>query len=460
MQTTSAVEPSQAKTSKPREKSSHGRKYGERDSHPIYLWNGILEPKHLKKLGPAFSLFVWLIDRTTKEHDGIGAVLGGKPLKAEEIGSSMGVYEQTIRRRLDRLESHGYIERTLTPYGYVVKVMKSCKFPKRAVSEVVQECPTSQDTGRAEVPDQVVQECPTCPGKTARPNKSKQLSKQGRKQKEVQPPAPQPGATDQTLTGFELTAPPEPAEPVETERRGDSRYTPFLKYAYEAFHGRYGVKPSWGPKDFAGLKNLLARSTASVEDIQRRFVNFLASTKQYVRDKGGSLAFFCSEFDSFIEGPREDFKPVTFDEQRRKNSDEAMDKLFEHYGVDPAKAVPTFPALLPAKTPALPERAGQAERLTERQALALVLRDNSALEDDPRLRVVPEKFQRERHQVIFYAMQRMRRDGLAITVDYLIAWLRERGELERAGGTGYIKGLAGDVPAGKVMATAGEGARA
>jgi hypothetical protein len=135
--------------------TDHGRKYGEKDSHPIYLWNGILEPKHLKRLGPGFSLFVWLVDRTTKEQDGIGDVLGGKPLKAQEIGKSMGVCEQTIRRRLDRLERHGYIERTLTPYGYVVRVKKSCKFPKRA-SEVVQECPTS-------------------PCKTARPNKSKQL---------------------------------------------------------------------------------------------------------------------------------------------------------------------------------------------------------------------------------------------------------------------------------------------
>jgi hypothetical protein len=151
--------------------------YGEKPSHPIYIWNGILEPRHLKRLGPAFSLFVWLIDKTTKEQDGIGAVLGGMPLKADEIGASMGVYEQTIRRRLDRLEQHGYIERTLTPHGYVVRVKKSCKFPKRS-QEVVQNCPTSQEAGSAKLPDLTVQESPTSPCKTARPNKSKQLSKQ------------------------------------------------------------------------------------------------------------------------------------------------------------------------------------------------------------------------------------------------------------------------------------------
>lgn len=129
-----------------------------------------------KKLGPAFSLFVWLIDRTTKEHEGVGAVLGGKPVKAEEIGISMGVCEKTILRRLDRLHRHGYIERTLTPHGYIIKVRKSCKFQKRSL-EVGQKCPTTQETGRTKVSDLVGQDCPTCPDKSVRPNQSKQLEK-------------------------------------------------------------------------------------------------------------------------------------------------------------------------------------------------------------------------------------------------------------------------------------------
>jgi hypothetical protein len=152
----------------------YGRRYGDKESHPIYIWNGILEPKHLKRLGSAFPLFVWLIDRTTKEHNGIGVVLGGKPLKAEEIAVSMGVYEQTIRRHLDRLEQHGYIERTLTPHGYTIRIRKSCKFTKRS-TVVVQDRPTTQGTRSARLPDLPMQECPTSPCKTARRNKSKQL---------------------------------------------------------------------------------------------------------------------------------------------------------------------------------------------------------------------------------------------------------------------------------------------
>lgn len=152
----------------------HGRKYGEKDSHPIYLWNGVLEPKHLKRLGPAFPLFVWFIDRTTQEQDGIGIVLGGKPVTAEEVAESMGVDERTTRRQMDRLEHHGYIERTLTPRGYTVRVMKSCKFPNHRVV-VGQECPTTGANGRTQMSGQVGQECPTTPDKNVRANKSKQL---------------------------------------------------------------------------------------------------------------------------------------------------------------------------------------------------------------------------------------------------------------------------------------------
>src|SRR5207247_741153 len=75
--------------------NEHGRKYGDRESHPIYIWNGVLESKHLKRIGPALPLYLWLIDRTTKEHQGVEDVLGGKPVPGEEIAKSMGMDERT-----------------------------------------------------------------------------------------------------------------------------------------------------------------------------------------------------------------------------------------------------------------------------------------------------------------------------------------------------------------------------
>ena len=58
---------------------NHGRKYGEKESHPFYVWNGVLEAKHRRRIGPAVWEFLWLLDCITKEKDGIGKVWNGKP---------------------------------------------------------------------------------------------------------------------------------------------------------------------------------------------------------------------------------------------------------------------------------------------------------------------------------------------------------------------------------------------
>ena len=111
------------------------RRYGEKRSYPIYVWNGLLERKHVKTIGPAIWLFLWLINAVTREIDGRGFVLGGAPINCANIGISLGLNEQTVRAHLDRLEEGVYIERIRTPRGYSVRVLNSAKFPgKRTIS--------------------------------------------------------------------------------------------------------------------------------------------------------------------------------------------------------------------------------------------------------------------------------------------------------------------------------------
>jgi DeoR-like helix-turn-helix domain len=148
--------------------TANGRKYGERQSYAIPVWNGILEARHRRRIGGALWEFLWCLDRITKEKEGVGIVLGGKPVISEEVAKGFGVCEQTVRRHFDRLEKQGYIERILTPYGYSIRVRNSLKFSSR---EVVQNCPTSAGRGSAKQPDLTVQNCTTSPCKTARPNK-------------------------------------------------------------------------------------------------------------------------------------------------------------------------------------------------------------------------------------------------------------------------------------------------
>ena len=78
--------------------------------------------------GKTLTAFLWCLDRITKEKDGIGIVLGGKPLTYAEMAESLGVSERSVRRNMDRLYFAGYIELIRTPRGQGIRVLNSCKF--------------------------------------------------------------------------------------------------------------------------------------------------------------------------------------------------------------------------------------------------------------------------------------------------------------------------------------------
>lgn len=112
------------------------RKYGDKPSRPIYVWNGILEPKHRKRIGPAIWLFLYFIDRTTKERQNKnnpgeieGWVYGKMPLTLERMAEETGIPERTISRYLVTLEGYEYIRTVRTPHGLIILVQKSSKWP-------------------------------------------------------------------------------------------------------------------------------------------------------------------------------------------------------------------------------------------------------------------------------------------------------------------------------------------
>ena len=113
----------------------HDRKYQGKKSHPLPLWNGILD--HCERIGPALWEFVWLLDKITREKDGKGIVLGGAPVKIERIARDLERSDHTVRRNLDRLQAGKYIERTRTPYGLTIRVRNSRKFGIWGKKEIV-----------------------------------------------------------------------------------------------------------------------------------------------------------------------------------------------------------------------------------------------------------------------------------------------------------------------------------
>lgn len=104
----------------------HGRRYGDKRSYPLPLWNGVLE--HRMRIGPALWVFLWLIDKVTSEDGGVGLVLGGQPIRLERLATDLEEAERSVTRHFKRLRAGGYIATQKTPYGIRVTLRNSCKF--------------------------------------------------------------------------------------------------------------------------------------------------------------------------------------------------------------------------------------------------------------------------------------------------------------------------------------------
>jgi len=99
----------------------------------IEIKNDLLEKKHIESMGIAVWMYMWCIDKMTSiSEDGIGKVLGGKPIRFKEIGDELGISIRTYQRWSAVLSEHGYINTLRTPYGVVISVNKAHKrFGKR-----------------------------------------------------------------------------------------------------------------------------------------------------------------------------------------------------------------------------------------------------------------------------------------------------------------------------------------
>lgn len=99
----------------------------------IEIKNNLLEKKHVAGMGQAVWLYMWLIDKMTSiDEEGIGKVLGGKPVKYEDVEAELGISQDTYTRWIDKLVKHPYIEAIRTPYGISYRVYKAYKhFGKR-----------------------------------------------------------------------------------------------------------------------------------------------------------------------------------------------------------------------------------------------------------------------------------------------------------------------------------------
>lgn len=94
----------------------------------IEIKNNLLDPKHIENMNVAVWLYMWAIDHMTSiDENGIGKVLGGKPIKYEEVGEELGISQRTYQRWMKILEDFGYINVVRAPYGSIITVNKAHK---------------------------------------------------------------------------------------------------------------------------------------------------------------------------------------------------------------------------------------------------------------------------------------------------------------------------------------------
>jgi hypothetical protein len=115
----------------------------------------------------------------------------------------------------------------------------------------------------------------------------------------------------------------------------DPRHKPFCDFAYEAFRMKYLQAPTWDGRHGNGLRAFLNRnSNITLDEWQRRYRNFLASTDAFYQQQKGSVLYFAANFDRFIDGPilekgTSNGKSESFDERRRRESEEAIRRVHQ-----------------------------------------------------------------------------------------------------------------------------------
>jgi hypothetical protein len=91
---------------------------------------------------------------------------------------------------------------------------------------------------------------------------------------------------------------------AKTAQPADPRFQLFVDFAYRSYEAKHAQKANWSEKHFNGLKGLLKRNqTLAVAELERRWRHYSGSTEPFTANQGDSLAYFCSKFDSFIDGP-------------------------------------------------------------------------------------------------------------------------------------------------------------
>lgn len=224
-----------------------------------------------RRLGDALWLYLFYIDRTTKEYyeDGttIGRVFGGVPRPDSDAASALGVCHKTINRWRARLELEGFIRAAQTGRGSIIEVVNSKKWSWKKKAD------------RTRKSEQMGLESPSRPDRRV--------------------------LADRTKESFPYI------DPTETVQGQNKIYATDAaaarEFAVESYRSRFNEAPNWFARDFSQLDALFRRKGLTLDGFKKRWTDYLKSDCDFYKGQGHSLRFFCSNaFDALRDGPRND----------------------------------------------------------------------------------------------------------------------------------------------------------
>ncbi len=135
-----------------------------------------MAPEHVERIGRAWAVFFWCLNKTTREENGVGYVCSETEVTADMIRADTGGSARSIYRHLQRLEMYGYLNLERGSKGFYITILKSKRWKKSSKSDRTevssqpemtgQKCPVDPEHDRTEVssqPEMTGQKCPVDP---------------------------------------------------------------------------------------------------------------------------------------------------------------------------------------------------------------------------------------------------------------------------------------------------------
>jgi hypothetical protein len=231
--------------------------------------------EHFHEIRDSVWALIWYTDKVTKEvPDGKGSiegiVLGGRPIRDEELADAFGCSRKTSRRWRQRLTKFGFIRTRRTPNGFVIFVANCKKWPNRA--------PVAKPSG---VDKNVHSEVPIRDNRSPALGQQKSQSWTCNKTNQYKTPTEQEAAFD-SRSSFEVST-------LRTK-------------IFELYKERFGKNPQFDERQGRGcLLGLLRSYDNDVQLLGEAFEAYVRDRDDWLAENAHPLGYFFKHARKYVE---------------------------------------------------------------------------------------------------------------------------------------------------------------